>query len=67
MLAHRAEMIAHTESLRSVSRARHHAWRQTAEQMGFADERIQLTRNTTMDGRERPARGEMNGPTVTRV
>lgn len=64
MLAHRAEMIAHTESLRSVSRAQHHAWRQTAEQMGFADERIRRTRNTTVDGRERPTHAEMNGQTV---
>jgi hypothetical protein len=56
-------MIARTPSPRSVSRAQHHAWRQTAEQMGFADERIRRTLNT-MVGRERPTHAEMNGQTV---
>jgi uncharacterized protein with gpF-like domain len=64
MVAHRAEMIAHTESLRSVSRARHQAWRQIADQAGFDDDRVRRTWMATLDERTRDTHAEMNGQMV---
>lgn len=59
-IAHRADMIARTESGRATSLAREESFRQIAEQTGLGDRLVRIW-NSTADKRTRDAHVTMNG------
>lgn len=62
---HRAIVIATTESLKMVNRARNEAVRQAAELAGYDTAKGTKTWQTTLDGRERPSHRALDGETVS--
>jgi Phage Mu protein F like protein len=59
-LRYRSETIARTESIRTLSEARHSAWDQMINALDVDDEQIIRTWITTLDGRERDSHEEMH-------
>lgn len=64
MVAHRAEVIGRTESLRAVNSARHEAWRQMAAAVGMKPSSVIRTWSATMDPRTRDTHAELDGMSV---
>jgi hypothetical protein len=65
-LASRAETIARTESIKTLSEAQEAAFAQTQALAGIENGDVEETWHTTIDGRERLTHGIMNGQTVPR-
>lgn len=63
-LAYRAETIARTESLRTVSQARQEANKQVVDSVGIDHSRVERTWHSTSDHRTRDAHIDMDGQTV---
>lgn len=64
-LALRGEVIARTETLRSVNAARHEAFRQGLEKTGYTDADVERIWDSAGDGKVRHSHAVMDGQTVT--